>query len=109
MKGFYYIENSINEYNRDITLHLDTLEEAKEAMKYCSDWYVGRGTGKIYFQPTGYRLRQQEGTAITYDEKGNAVYGKRMYDVICGYPREFICRGCGLDDDGNVIWSDKEW
>lgn len=80
MKGFYYIENSVSEYRSDITAYFETLEEAKEAMKNCSDWYCDKGTGIIYFQPWG----------IERDTK-----------------RTFVMRGRGLTKTGNVIWSYK--
>lgn len=109
-KGFYYILLSDNEYGSSPHYFLDTLEEAKEAIKYCADWYGGLGTGKIYFRPTGVRVIEENGTRLKYDENtGKLVDTPITFKRLYGYPDEFICRGCGLDDDGNVIWSDKEY
>lgn len=44
----YCIKNTVNEYDERITRFCNTLEEAKRELKYCSDWYAGRGTGRIY-------------------------------------------------------------
>ena len=102
MKGFYYIENSVNEFNSSQTAFFDTLEDAKEAMKYCGDWYRPMGTGKIYFQPTEFEV-------ITLT---TTPYGKKElveYKRIKQSGRKFICRGAGLDENGEVIFSDKEW
>ena len=110
MKGFYFIENSDNEYSRSPHCFVDTLEEAKEAMKYCAEWYQGRGTGKIYFQPTGVEVVQYPSTTLEYDEKKRKLVEVPItHTYVAGKSRQFVCRGCGLDDDGNVIWSDKEW
>ena len=53
MEGFYYIENSINEFSSAIIGYFTDLSSAKEALKECSDWYYPKGTGKIYYQPFG--------------------------------------------------------
>lgn len=109
-KGFYYIENSVDEWHSSKHCFVDTLDEAKEAMKYCCDWYCERGTGKIYFQPTGVEVVERQSTRLEYDEKK-----KRLVDIPCTYTdivgssRVFVCRGTGLDKDGNVKWSDKEF
>lgn len=88
MKGFYYIKNSIDEYRSEPSVYTETLEEAKEAIKYCADWFLSMGTGEIYFQPVEF-----------------SVKGKR----ICQPGAKFICRGKGLDRNGEVIFTDKEW
>ena len=93
MKGFYYIKNSVDEYHSEPSVYTETLEEAKEAIKYCEDWYRPRGTGKIFFQPTDFEME-------TEPDKYKRISQKRA---------EFICRGDGLDENGNVIFSDKEW
>ena len=102
MKGFYYIENYVNEMDKEPTIYTETLEEAKEAINGCSDWYCDRGTGKIYFQTTEFVV--EEKSYVPYGEtepiKYKAIHQKR---------REFICRGKGLDENGNVIFSDNEW
>lgn len=44
----YYIENTVNEYNRSISRYCSSLEEAKRELQDCSDWYCSQGTGRIY-------------------------------------------------------------
>ena len=102
MKGFYYIKNSVDEYHSEPSVYTETLEEAKEAIKYCEDWYRPRGTGKIFFQPTEYEV--VELSSIPYGETEPVKYKR-----ISQKRAEFICRGDGLDENGNVIFSDKEW
>ena len=45
---FYYIENTVDEHNSDITAYCKTLDDAKERLKSCRDWYGEMGTGRIY-------------------------------------------------------------
>ena len=52
-KGIYYIENTIDEYHTRISGYFETEEEAREALKKCSDWYRPNGTGRIYFKEFG--------------------------------------------------------
>ena len=52
MKGFYFIENTTDEWHSHETAYFSTLKEAKEALKYCADWFLGEGTGRIYYQET---------------------------------------------------------
>ena len=92
MKGFYYIKNTINEQFSTPTAYFNTLDEAKEGIKYCADWYCSNGTGIIYFQTTEFAVgKYNRGKYIKQDGP------------------KFICRGKGLDKDGNVIFSDKEY
>lgn len=79
-KGFYFIKNTVDEWHSDETGYFKTLEEAKEALKSCSDWWCPEGTGRIYFR--AYGLNQSS---------------------------KFICRGNGLDENGNVIFIGKEY
>lgn len=110
MKGFYYIENSVSEFSSSKHCFVDTLEEAKKAMKYCGDWYRERGTGEIYFQPTGVEVVQQSSTSLEWDEKKRKLVSVPVtYDTITGKSRQFICRGCGLDENGEVKWSDERY
>lgn len=105
MKGFYYIENSVSEFTSKPSVYTNTLEEAKEAIKYCGDWYRPRGTGKIFFQPTEYEVVE-----LTHEPErflGETELVK--YKHVRQKRAEFICRGDGLDENGNVIFSDKEW
>ena len=103
-KGFYYIENTINEWNRSHSAYFETLEEAKEAIKHFSDWWRGDGTGRIYFQEFG--TKQKTITGCFYED-GKVV--ERDYQIVHGIAPEFVCRAEGLDENGNVIFSDKEY
>lgn len=59
MDGIYYIENTVNECRSDIKGYFESLEEAKEALKECSDWYCPKGTGCIYFKKFGLKQEKQ--------------------------------------------------
>ena len=48
MKEIFYIENSISERNSCIRGYFSNLDDAKEALKDCNDWYRSKGTGRIY-------------------------------------------------------------
>jgi len=89
MKGFYFIENSIDEWHSAPKAYFETLDDAKKAMKNFSDWYCDWGTGKIFFQPFGTELGEF------------GCYHK--------LPREFVCKGLGIGKDGKVEFSDKEF
>ena len=52
-KGIYYIENTVNECMSRINGFFETEEEARKALKECSDWFCPKGTGTIYFQEFG--------------------------------------------------------
>jgi hypothetical protein len=45
---FYYIENTVDESDTEITVYCKTMEEALERIKTCRDWYGEMGTGRIY-------------------------------------------------------------
>lgn len=102
MKGFYYIQNSISEFTSVPSVYTGTLEEAKEAIKYCGDWYRPRGTGEIYFQPVEFEV--VELSSVPYGETEPVKYKR-----VSQRRAEFICRGEGLDENGNVIFSNKEF
>ncbi len=53
MKGIYYIENTIDERATTISGFFQTEEEAREAIKECSNWFCGKGTGVIWFKEFG--------------------------------------------------------
>ena len=90
MKGFYYIENSVDEYRSRPSAFFESLDEAKEAIRYFADWYRPNGTGSIYFRQFGYKI-QEKGYGIAHAPK-------------------FICRACGIDKETDrVIFSDKEF
>ena len=48
IKEIYYIENTVDERNSRINGYFSTFNAAKNALAGCSDWYRGKGTGKIY-------------------------------------------------------------
>ena len=52
-KGVYFIENTVDERMSRITGFFETEEEAREALKECSDWFCPKGTGTIYFKEFG--------------------------------------------------------
>lgn len=97
-KGFYYIENTVDEYHSRPSAFFETLEEAKNAMKLFGDWFVGNGTGRIYFQRFG-----------IVKEKKHSDYANKDYVVAHKYSPKFICRGKGFDEKGEIIWSNKEY
>lgn len=51
--GIYFIENTINEIATAVKGYFPTLDDAKEALKECSNWYRPKGTGYIYFREFG--------------------------------------------------------
>lgn len=53
MKKIYYIECTTSETRSAIKGYFETLEEAKEALKSCSNWYGPDNTGKIYSKEFG--------------------------------------------------------
>ena len=65
----YCIKNTVNEYHETITRFCSTLEEAKNELKGCNDWYDKQGTGKIYkvkldtnFEPRYELMFERNGT-----------------------------------------------
>ena len=59
-KGVYYIENTIDERLTHIRGYFETLDEAKEALASCANWYRPKGTGTIYFAEFGLTGRRIE-------------------------------------------------
>ena len=53
MNGIYYIENTVDERRSRISGYFQTEEEAREALKECSDWFMSNGTGIIWFKEFG--------------------------------------------------------
>ena len=53
LNGVYFIENTINEFATTVKGYFSTLDDAKEALKECSNWFRPKGTGRIYFQEFG--------------------------------------------------------
>ncbi len=105
MKGFYYIKNSIDEFRSEPSVYAETLEKAKEAIKYCADWYLSNGTGRIYFQPTEFEV-------VELTQEPNRFLGETepvKYKRIRQPNAKFICRGKGLDENGEVIFSEEEY
>ena len=60
MKGFYYIENTCDEWHTFVSGYFETLEAAKEALKECNDWWRPNGTGRIYYQEFGLNKRPEQ-------------------------------------------------
>ena len=83
--GFFYIETQDTEYGSSPKAFFKTLEEAKDAMRYFSDHYGWKGTGKIYFQPFGL---------------ADTDLGKQK-----AKDPEYVCRGTGLNADGNAVFT----
>ena len=59
MDGIYYIQNIVDERRVIIRGYFKSLEEAKEALKDCSDWFCPKGTGRIYFKKFGLNQNSQ--------------------------------------------------
>lgn len=53
MKGIYYIENTVDDRVTKISGYFQTEEEAREAIKKCSNWFMSKGTGIIWFKEFG--------------------------------------------------------
>ncbi len=51
--GYFFISNTVDEWHSQTSGTFPTYDEAKEALKECSDWYCSKGTGTICFQPFG--------------------------------------------------------
>ena len=45
---YFCTENTIDEYNTDITGNYDSFDDAREALRHMSDWYCRKDTGSIY-------------------------------------------------------------
>lgn len=48
MDRIFYIKNTIDEWHTSISGYFKTLDDAKEGLKDCADWFRPKGTGKIY-------------------------------------------------------------
>lgn len=102
-KGFYYIRTAVSEFHSAPVAFFETLEEAKEAMRYFADWYREKGTGCIYFQPTGVSIEDRE-----YIPFGD--HKPEVHKVAVVSPAQFICRGLGIDEKLDIVkFSDKEF
>lgn len=53
MKKIYYIKCLVDEFHYEIQGFFETLEEAKETLKSCSNWCCPKNTGKIYSRELG--------------------------------------------------------
>ena len=53
MKKIYYIECTVSETRSSIQGYFATLEDAKQALKSCCNWWAPNNTGKIYSQEFG--------------------------------------------------------
>lgn len=56
----FYIENSIDECHSRIKGYFNTLNEAMEGIKQCSDWYRENGTGEIWMTGFGLKSHKQQ-------------------------------------------------
>lgn len=52
-EGIYFIENTINEIATVVNGYFPTLDDAKEGLKECNNWFRPKGTGSIYFKEFG--------------------------------------------------------
>ena len=48
-KGIYYIETDCTEYSRKIDGYFFSEDDARKAIKNCSNHYGHKGGGRIYF------------------------------------------------------------
>ena len=48
MDKIYLIENTVNERSIKVSGYFKTYDEAYEALKECSDWWMPNGSGRIY-------------------------------------------------------------
>lgn len=65
MNGVYYIKNTISEFSSECRGYFKTLDEAKEALKKCGDWYRPIGTGRIYWVEFGLNKKPK----LMYEKK----------------------------------------
>lgn len=45
---YFCTENTVGEYNTEITGNYDSFDAAREALRHKSDWYCNKDTGCIY-------------------------------------------------------------
>ena len=45
---YFCTENTVDEYNTEITGNYDSFDVAREALRHKSDWYCNKDTGRIY-------------------------------------------------------------
>lgn len=48
MGKIFYIKNTVDEIHTSISGYFETIDDAKEGLKDCSDWFRPKGTGRIY-------------------------------------------------------------
>ena len=48
MDKIYLIENSVNGCKNRVSGYFKTYDDAYEALKKCSDWWMPNGSGQIY-------------------------------------------------------------
>ena len=76
---YFYIENSVSEWNFDITGRYTSFNAAREALKEKCDWYSSKDTGRIY-RCTVY----EEDKKLTF--KKTLVFTRSQHDAIQGLP-----------------------
>lgn len=45
---YFCTENTVSEYNTEVTGMYDSFDAAREALRHKSDWYCNKDTGSIY-------------------------------------------------------------
>lgn len=45
---YFCTENTVDEYNTEVTGNYDSFDDAREALRHKSDWYCNKDTGRIY-------------------------------------------------------------
>lgn len=55
----YYIENTVSEYSSSIQGYFPTIESAIEAIAECADWWMPKGTGRIYETDFGLHAKKK--------------------------------------------------
>ena len=76
---YFYIENSVSEWNSDISGRYASFNAARKALKEKYDWYCNKDTGKIY-RCTVYEHDKE----LTF--KKTLVFTRTQHDAIQGLP-----------------------
>ena len=76
---YFCTENTVDEYNTEITGMYDSFDAAREALRHKSDWYCNKDTGRIY-KCTFYR----EGDELK--SKKELVFHRTQRDAVNNTP-----------------------
>ena len=60
MEKIYLIENTVDEYRTKVSGYFKTYDEAYEALKECSDWWMPKGSGQIYEVSFGLHAKRKK-------------------------------------------------